>query len=190
MGLLTEGINEVIATTRFNAAPIGIICRDGELRMMLFHGSHTAANVGRDGWVVANFVYDPVLYVRCAFEDLSEDEFVGEDAGGLAVQRLKDAEAWAAFDARVTARGPEAMTVALTPRTEQVRALVLHPVNRGFSGVIEATVHATRYVRTGDAWLRTLIEHHAALVRRCGGRREWEAIELLTAYIDELAPGC
>ena len=61
MGLLTEGINEVIATTRFNAAPMGIISRGGELRMMLFHGSHTAANIERDGWVVANFVYDPVL---------------------------------------------------------------------------------------------------------------------------------
>lgn len=188
MGLLTEGINEVIATTRSNAAPMGIISRGGVLRMILFHGSHTAANIERDGWVVANFVYDPVLYVRCAFEDLPEEEFVEEDAAGLTVHRLRDAEAWAAFDAMVTGRGPEAITVALTPRAEQLIECRLHPVNRGFAGIIEATVHATRYVRTGDAWLRTLIEHHAALVRRCGGQREWEALELLVAYIEELRP--
>ncbi|MGE5831376.1 MAG: DUF447 domain-containing protein, partial [Methanomicrobiales archaeon] len=64
MGLLREGINEVIATTWNNAAPMGIIFRDGEYRMVLFRGSHTAMNIERWGWVVANIVHDPVLWVR------------------------------------------------------------------------------------------------------------------------------
>ncbi|MDD3621699.1 MAG: hypothetical protein PHQ81_04770 [Methanofollis sp.] len=34
---------------------------------------------------------------------------------------------------------------------------------------------ATRYVRPRDPVLRALIDHHLALVQRCGGPREWEA---------------
>ena len=70
MGLIKGGINEVIATTAFNAAPIGIHYRDKTASMIIFSGSHTAKNLERDGWVVANLVHDPVLYVRTAFEDL------------------------------------------------------------------------------------------------------------------------
>ena len=66
---------------------------------------------------------------------------------------------------------------------EEVLELRLHPVNRGFASIIEATVHATRYVRKHDPWLLQLIEHHAALVRRCGGAREHEALRLLEEYI-------
>ncbi|MDD1713281.1 MAG: DUF447 family protein, partial [Methanoregulaceae archaeon] len=49
MGLLREGINEVIATTRGNAAPMGIIFREGKITMMVFRGSHTAARLSSDG---------------------------------------------------------------------------------------------------------------------------------------------
>ena len=73
MGLLKGGINEVIATTAFNAAPIGIHYREKKYHAVLFLGSHTAENIARDGWVVANFVHDPVLYVKTAFEDLPQE---------------------------------------------------------------------------------------------------------------------
>lgn len=185
MGLLRDGINEVIATTRENAAPMGIINRSGRLRMVLFHGSHTAANVAADGWVVANFVFDPVLYVRCAFEDLPAGAFVGEEVEGIRMQRLAAAEAWAAFRATVERQTDEALVVGLEPLREEILELRLHPVNRGFSGIVEATVHATRYVGSRDPWLRTLIDHHAGLVRKCGGEREWEALELLMGYVGE-----
>jgi len=69
MGLLREGINEVIATTRGNAAPMGIIVREGKLTMVVFRESHTAARLSSDGWVVANFLFDPVVYVKTAFDD-------------------------------------------------------------------------------------------------------------------------
>jgi len=51
MGLLAEGINEVIATTAFNAAPMGIRYENRKYTLTLFSGSHTAANIERDGWV-------------------------------------------------------------------------------------------------------------------------------------------
>ena len=101
MGLLIEGINEVIATTEGNAAPMGIINRNGALHMVLFRGSHTAGNIVRDRWVVANFIFDPVLYVRTAFDDLPDDDFVTEKVGGEVFCRLREVEAWAAFTAEV-----------------------------------------------------------------------------------------
>lgn len=185
MGLLTEGINEVIATTDGNAAPMGIINRGGALHMVLFRGSHTAENVVRDRWVVANFVFDPVLYVRTAFDDLPGEAFVREEIDGTAVCRLRDVEAWAAFAADVERAGDESIVVRLAPLKEEVLDLRLHPVNRGFSSIIDATVHATRYTRNRDPWLGRLIEHHAGLARKCGGPREWEALDLLRRYIGD-----
>lgn len=183
MGLLSEGISEVIATTCRNAAPIGIINRGGSMHMVLFRGSHTARNVARDRRVVANFVFDPVIYVRTAFDDLPDDDFVTEKVGGEVFCRLRDVEAWAAFTAEVERSNTEALVVRLTPVKEEVLELRLHSVNRGFASIIEATVHATRYVRKHDPWLLQLIEHHAALARRCGGAREHEALRLLEEYI-------
>ncbi|HJK15700.1 MAG TPA: DUF447 family protein, partial [Methanocorpusculum sp.] len=46
MGLLTEGITEVIAVTKDNAAPMGIIVKPGmSPRMILFKGSKTVENI-------------------------------------------------------------------------------------------------------------------------------------------------
>jgi hypothetical protein len=184
MGLLREGINEVIATTRCNAAPMGIINRKAEPRMVLFRGSHTAENIARDGWVVANFIFDPVIYVRTAFDDLPADAFVEEEVGGTVMHRLAQAEAWIAFGAEIEHRGAESMVVRLNPLKEEILDLRLHPVNRGFASIVEVTVHATRYVQNRDPWLEQLIEHHGGLIRKCGGTREWEALELLWKYIE------
>ena len=82
MGLLKTGINEIIATSAFNAAPMGIHLRDKEATMFLFPGSHTAENVVRDGWIVANIIHDPVMYVKTAFDDLPRDAFVEEPVSG------------------------------------------------------------------------------------------------------------
>jgi hypothetical protein len=104
----------------------------------------------------------------------------------MVVSRLRDAEAWAAFAADVERSSDEAITVRLVPVHEEVIDLRLHPVNRGFASIVDATVHATRYVRTRDPWLKQLIEHHVGLARKCGGPREWEALDLLRQYIADL----
>lgn len=186
MGLIGEGISEVIATTRGNAAPIGVHCRDGEYRMVLFRGSHTAGNIERDGWVVANIIHDPVLYVETAFSDLPPDAFIAETAGGQEVQRLAAAEAWVAFDARVARTTAETLIVDLRLLREEILSSPVYPVNRGFSSVIEATVHATRNILWKDPALAGLIRHHASIVRRCGGPRELEALELLLGHCPDV----
>lgn len=184
MGLLREGINEVIATTWNNAAPMGIIFRDGEYRMVLFRGSHTAMNIERWGWVVANIVHDPVLWVRTAFSDLPPSAFVEETVEDFLVHRLPDVEAWIAFDAAIEHRARESMTAILSPMKEVVVSPAVHPVNRGYNSVIEAAVHGTRLLWNKDPKLRELIDHHRSIIRRCGGPREIEALEMLERYLE------
>lgn len=185
MGILKGGINEVIATTRNNAAPMGIHRRNGKTTLVLFTGSHTLENVRKEGWVVANFTHDPVLYVRTAFGDLPEEMFTDEMVGGIAMQRLASADAWAAFTATIEHESPDSVVAVLTLIKELIREPVVHPVNRGFASVIDATVHATRYVKTRDADVQRLIEYHAGIIRKCGGKQELAALDLLMGYIGE-----
>lgn len=185
MGLLKGGINEVIATTAKNAAPIGIHYRDGKATMILFSGSHTAENIGRDGWVVANLVHDPVIYVKTAFEDLPEDAFTEEPVNGKTMYRLAGAEAWIAFSAKVEKKTNEAIVVSLTKEKEIIEDVAVYPVNRGFGSIIDATVHATRYKENRDQKLMDLIGYHAGIVRKCGGKKELAALALLEKYIAE-----
>jgi len=184
LGLLKDGINEIIATTYQNAAPMGLICRNQVTRMVVFRGSHTAERIRQDGWVVANFIFDPLVYVQTAFEDLPPGEFLDEKAGGIMVQRLSGAEAWAAYHAEVEQETKDALIVKLSSLREVVCISELHPVNRGFNSIIEATVHATRFQVSHDPRLYDLIRHHAAIVRRCGGARELEALDLLYTFLD------
>lgn len=183
MGLLGGGINEVIATTAFNAAPIGIHYREKKYRAFLFLGSHTAENIARDGWVVANFIHDPVMYVKTAFGDLPREMFIDEPVNGKTMHRLAGADGWAAFSATVEHRTAEMMTVALTLEKELIEEVAVYPVNRGFNSLIDATVHATRYKITCDPDLKKHIEYHAGIVRKCGGKKELEALNLLMGYI-------
>jgi len=183
MGILTDGINEVIATTRSNAAPMGIIARNGVYRIVCFNGSHTEKNIVRDRWVVANIVHDPVLFVRTAFSDLPETAFVQEDVDGTLMDRLADTEAWIAFSAVIEKRGTQSMTVRITPVVEKVLSCRPRPVNRGFSAIIEATVHGTRYRLSGNPDLKKLIDHYRSIIRKCGGSRELEALALFDSFI-------
>jgi uncharacterized protein len=183
VGLLRGGINEVIATTAFNAAPIGIHFREKKYRIVLFLGSHTAENIARDGWVVANVIHDPIVYVKTAFGDLPREMFIEEPVNGKIMHRLAGADAWAAFSATVEHRTADTMTVSLQLEKELIEEVVVYPVNRGFNSLIDATVHATRYRITRDPELKNYIEYHAGIVRKCGGKKELEALAVLMGYI-------
>jgi hypothetical protein len=183
VGILKGGINEVIATTATNAAPMGIHLRDGKATMILFRGSHTARNIERDRWVVANIVHDPVMYVRTAFEDLPAGAFITEPVDGKTMLRLAAADAWAAYSVSVERETAEALIVSLTLKKEIIENVAVHPANRGFGSIIDATVHATRYARNHDPDLKNLIDYHAGIVRKCGGKPELAALDLLFTYL-------
>lgn len=183
MGFLNEGINEVIATTGGNAAPIGIICRNGTLSMVLFRGSHTEANIRKNGWVVANVSHDPLVWVRTAFDDLPLSDFTAVEAGGRRMDRLQECEAWAAFAATVEHETAERVFVTLSPLVEGTESAAVRAHNRGFAGIVEAAVHGTRYVHSRDPNLKAQIDHHLAVVQKCGGPRERKAAAALEEYI-------
>jgi hypothetical protein len=153
--------------------------------MILYPGSHTAENIVRDGWVVANFIHDPLLYVKTAFEDLPRDAFVEEPVAGKTMYRLAGAEAWTAFTAQAESNSSGTLKVTLTQEKEIIEAVAVHPVNRGFNSIIDATVHATRYRENRDLALKTLIDYHTGIVRKCGGKKELAALDLLMQYIGE-----
>ncbi|MFH0966762.1 MAG: DUF447 domain-containing protein [Methanobacteriota archaeon] len=181
---MQEGINEIIATTRLNAAPIGIICRDGKLKMAVFRTSHTAENIEEQGLVVANITHDPVLFVKTAFTDLPPEEFTEEEFEGRTVWRLTRSSSWVVYETRVDQKNEQKLLISLIPIRIELAYTPMIPVNRGFSNIIEATVHGTRYILTRDSKLKYLIDHHADLVRRCGGEKEIEALRLLYQYIE------
>lgn len=180
---MQEGINEVIATTFLNAAPMGIICRNGELMMAIYRTSHTAAHIEEEGCVVANIMHDPVLFVKTAFDDLTPDEFIEEVIDNHRFWRLKGAVSWVAYAARVGRRTDQKILVSLTPVYTVLSEIPLVPVNRGLNSVIEAAVHGTRYILNRDPALKDLIDHHANLIKRCGGKPENQALKLLLDYI-------
>ncbi len=75
------------------------------------------------------------------------------------------------------------MMVRLTLEKEIIEEVAVHPVNRGFNNLIDATVHATRFKENKDPELKKLIDYHVGIVRKCGGKRELEALELLKKYM-------
>ncbi|MDR0438676.1 MAG: DUF447 family protein [Methanocalculaceae archaeon] len=180
MGLLGEGITEVIAITKDNAAPMGIIAKSNlSPKMILFKGSKTAKNIIEYGWVTANFVSDCYLYPQYAFSDVAADDLVDISVGGIMMQRLLSADAWMAFRTVVLHETEETYYIDLLLVTSEYVREESHPINRGFNSVIDATVHATRYVHNKDSRLRDLIEYHLSVVAKCGGPREREAGKLL-----------
>src|SRR5664279_6354697 len=90
-----EGISEVIATTRNdrpNAAPMGIINR-GFLYALIYKDSHTFLNVKKNNEMVANFVLDPLLYVKTAFDDVDPSLFRSDEDAPVLIA----AYAWVEF---------------------------------------------------------------------------------------------
>jgi len=187
--IFSEGINEVIVTTSKNAAPMGIIRKNGSLSMIVFLSSHTAQNIIRDGWIVAHISHDPILFVKTAFEDLPPESFIIENIGDRAVHRLSGILNWIAFTALVENKTADKIFVKLEPVHVNVTSVLPAPIHRGLNNIIEATVHATRFILNNDPVLAGLIRHHGELVMRCGGEQDKKAIKLLFSYINQELPG-
>jgi hypothetical protein len=180
MGLLGEGITEVIAVTQDNAAPIGIIVKSGQSpKMILYKGSKTAENIVKYGWVTANFVSDSYLYPLYAFSDVAKESLRKVFIGGTIMQILVESDAWMGFWARIVHETEDVYFVELEPVASEYERDEMRPVNRGFNAVIDATVHATRYVTNHDEELLKLIQYHLHIVQKCGGSRDQEAAALI-----------
>ena len=187
--IFTEGINEVIVSTCNNAAPMGIIRKNDSLSMIVFRTSHTAQNIIRDGWIVAHISHDPILFVKTAFEDLSEESFIQEQIGDRTIHRLRGIQNWICCNAHVEHTTSEKLFVRLEPIHVNITKVLPMPVHRGLNNIIEATVHATRFILNKDPELARFIRHHGDLVLRCGGEQDKRAMRLLYGYVNTKVPG-
>lgn len=207
---ISEGISEVIVTTRLaatgkpNAAPIGIITTTatdvsnverGEIEIehsvKLYKGSQTLFNVLETNRLAANVTDDPVLFVKAAFENLNEADY--STFAGMPV--LAEAQSWIIFSSDLVEESSEYFLFRVRQRAVKIRRKEVKAINRGLNAVIEATVLATRLNGNGNKTedrdkdndkrernkLKRLIEHYARIVRKCGGRREKDAMGIINA---------
>lgn len=182
---IREGISEMIISTGLefpNAAPIGIIVKNGRTFVRLFKGTHTWANVFKEKYLAANVVYDSLLFVRSTFFDLEPSEFDYVSACGLNFPILKEAAAWIVFECTDLKDTDQALVADLIPVKAgfiEANRKSLPVPNRGFNAVLEATVHATRYQLTGEEKYLELIRRYESLASRCGGENEKKAMKLI-----------
>ncbi len=182
---IREGISETIVSTGLespNAAPIGIIVKGGRPFVRLFNGTHTWANVFKEKYLTANVVYDPLLFVRSTFFDLEPSEFDYVPVRELNFPILKEAAAWVVFECINLKNTDHALVADLIPIEagfNEANRRSLPVPNRGFNAVLEATVHATRYLLTGEEKYLELIRHYESLASKCGGECEKKAMKLL-----------
>ena len=177
----TDGINEIIAITfdkdgRINTAPIGIIVEDSNSTSAKakLYPSHTRKNVEGGSNIWANVTYDPIVFTKTAFEDLDESWFES-----LNPPIIVGSIAWCEFKTKHVGDFVELELVRGGIIRSHVRA-----VNRGFNALIEALVHATRYIVSRDKELLDKIMECKVTVDKCGSSREKEAFNLLLQYID------
>jgi hypothetical protein len=180
---IEEGISEVIVTTRsasgtFNAAPIGIIATTNGHFVKLYKGSKTLSNVMETNTVAANVTSDTVLFVKAAFDDLGESHF--SFLSGFPV--LKEANSWIIFRADLEEKNTEYSLFQLMPISVKINRKELKAINRGLNAVIEATILTTRYLIVKDERekeeILKLMKQYAAIVEKCGGPREKEAMSI------------
>ncbi len=201
---IDEGISEVIVTTQSvsgvpNAAPIGIITatnnnnskgkdkdeneneNENNYFVRLYGTSKTLSNVQETNKLAANVTDDAVLFVKAAFEHLTETQF--SLFHGFPV--LKEANSWILFDCAFSEKKSESgnFLFQLTPLAVKTNRKEVKAINRGLNAVIEAAIIATRNAITEDerdrAEREKLMALYARIVEKCGGRREKEALKIL-----------
>jgi hypothetical protein len=184
-----EGISEVIVTSESaaglpNAAPIGIVTELDEQGVpkhfvKLYKGSQTLANVLETTTLAANVTDDAVLFVKTAFEHLSE--LYLSDFADMPV--LKDATAWIVFTTVLIEERSDYLHFQVLPRAVKINRKEVKAINRGLNAVIEATILATRFELVTDEQERERMKKHMRLykeiVKKCGGSREKEAMRIL-----------
>lgn len=180
----TEGINEIIALTQnedgvWNAAPIGIIVENSKLNTAKarLYRNRTRANLERNGIMFANVTDDAIIFAISSFGNLSEDCF-----STLNPPVIRGSMAWCRFEAEMKGG------VAFLKLTDgEVIEKRVRAVNRGLNAVIEALVHATRYVAIKDEEKRKelleRIHYYREITQKCGSEREKRAFEIIMEKI-------
>lgn len=174
-----NGINEVIGITQgewLNTAPLGIIVEDenSTSASIKLYKSHTRDNIEKGAFLWVNVTFDPSVFVISSFEDLKKDYFESMDP-----PVIRNSLAWAKMETTVEGSFVYLHLVDGEVMDQHFR---IRAVNRGFNALIEALVHATRYVKSQDEELKNKIHYFGNIVDKCGRKEEKEAFELLMDY--------
>jgi hypothetical protein len=183
-----RGVTETVVTTRgpegaWNVAALGVHAGD-PVFARTWGRTRTRRNFDREGGGHVQFTRDPLLFVEAALGVTERDAPVLPEADAwveVSVDRLDGGESG----------GTEWVEWALRPVASGVDRRAVPATNRGYYAVVEATVAASRldvdaYDR--DALLDRL-DRLDDLARRCGGRREREAIDRVAALTGGWNPG-
>lgn len=183
---IMDGISECIVTTISskgpNAAPMGIIKNSNGIKIRVFKGSKTYGNIMNFPFLAANVVYDPKIYTMTTFSNLERSQFdtiVYED---VEFPVLKDGISWMLFECNNLQKSSQSLVADLIPVKAKLSHIdAVRAPNRGFNSVLEACIHATRYQLTGSQKYLDLMQYHAEIIRKCGGKTEKKH---LTSYTD------
>lgn len=177
-----RGLTESVVTTRgpdggWQVAALGLHPGD-PVTARTWGRTRTRRNLEREGGGVVQFTRDPVTFVEAALAAREVDEPV-----------LAAADAWVDVRVERVDAGEEGGTSwvdwAVTPVESAVEREAVPTIQRGFNAVVEATVDASRLgVATyDDAALRERLARHRAIVERCGGPRDREAMRRLDELV-------
>jgi hypothetical protein len=178
-----RGVTESVVATegpngRWNLAALGLHAGD-PVTARTWGRTRTRLNFDRRGGGVVQFTRDPVEFTRAALDVYERAEPV-----------LDSAQAWARVEVEHVTTGDDGSTEwaewRLHPVESAVESRSVEPVNRAFGAVVAATVAASRlYVSSYDeTTLRQRLSYFEAVVERCGGEREREAMALIGSLTD------
>jgi len=178
-----RGVTESVVATKgpnglWNLAALGLHAGD-PVTAETYGNTRTRRNFERRGGGVVQFVADPRAFVDAALTVREAPDPV-----------LPSADAWVEVEAACVGSRTEGETTIreweLRPGEGEVVRERATTINRGFGAVVEATVAASRLGVAGfdDAELRDRLDFLAAVVDRCGGAREREAMAAVAAASD------
>lgn len=182
-----DGISETIFTTGTdspNAAPMGVIRKNDRNQIRLFKGSQTYENVVNERWMVVNVVIDPVVFVRSAFANLDDAEFDTFFIDNKQYPFLKGALSYVLFECSNIKFTKNTLVADISPVHASINRNIIKAPNRGFNAVLDASIHATRYLVLGGEKYLDLIYELEKIVKKCGGTREKQAMELLYNFLN------
>jgi hypothetical protein len=177
----TGGVVESVTATlgpndRWNHAALGLHpdgdVPDGQVTARTWGRTRTRRNFEREAQGVVGFTRDPVFFVDAALSIEETNDPVHSDVDATvraSVSRLDEGRDG----------GTEWVDWRLRPVETRVRRRVVPTVERGFSAVVEATVHASRLdVDAYDtAVLCDRLRFLSSVVDRAGGPRDERAFE-------------
>lgn len=158
---------------------MGIIRKNYRNQIRLFEGSQTYENVVNERWLVVNVVIDPVVFVRTAFGNLDYTEFDTFSIDNKQYPFLKDALIYILFECSDLKFTKDTLVADILPVHACINRNVIKAPNRGFNAVLDASIHATRYLVLGGEQYLNLIYELEKIVKKCGGTREKQAMRLL-----------